>query len=73
MKIEKDFFIEQLKKIIEVEQSLTFESRFSEIDNIDSLTYMTISAWMSDKFGTKISAIDIEKMTTIQDLFNSLN
>lgn len=73
MKIEKEFFIEQLKKIIEVEQSLTIESKFSEIDNIDSLTYMTISAWMSDKYGIKISAIDIEKMTTIHDLFNSLN
>lgn len=73
MKIEKEFFIEQLRKIIEVEQLLTFESKFSEIDNIDSLTYMTLSAWMSDKLGTKISANDIEKMTTIQDLFNSLN
>ena len=69
MKIEKDLFLQQLQKLIEVEHSINFESKFSELDNIDSLTYMTISAWMSDKLDTKISANEIEKMSTIQDLY----
>jgi acyl carrier protein len=69
MKIEKDLFLKQLQKIIEVEHSINFESKFSELDNIDSLTYMTISAWMSDRFDTKVSANEIEKMSTIQDLY----
>ena len=69
MKIEKDLFLQQLQKIIEVEHSINFESKFSELDNIDSLTYMTISAWMSDRLDTKVSANEIEKMTTIQDLY----
>lgn len=69
MKIEIEYLLDNLKKILEVEHPITLETKFSEIENIDSLTYMSISAWLSDKTDTKISAFEIEKMVTIQDLY----
>jgi acyl carrier protein len=72
MKIEKDLFFLQLQKLIEIDTILFSDSKLSELDNIDSLTYMSISAWLSDKFDVKISPQDIEKMSTIQELFNTL-
>jgi|688.fasta_scaffold1547327_2 acyl carrier protein len=69
MKIEIEYLLDNLKKILEVEYAITLETKFSEIENIDSLTYMSISAWLSDKTDTKISVFEIEKMITIQDLY----
>ena len=57
MKIDKEYLLDSLKKILEVEHPITLETKFSEIENIDSLTYMTISAWLSDKTDTKIFTI----------------
>ena len=70
MKIEKKVFLEKLNEIFETQLPLTMESNFSEIDNIDSLTYMVISAWLSDILDTKISPAEIEKLISFQDLYD---
>jgi acyl carrier protein len=73
MTIDKKYFLAKLKEIIDVDFEVEFNMKFSEIENVDSLTYMTISAWISDKFEIKITVLEIEKMTTIEDLYNFLN
>lgn len=73
MTIDKKYFLAKLKEIIDVDFEVELNMKFSEIENVDSLTYMTISAWISDKFEIKITVLEIEKMTTIEDLYNFLN
>jgi acyl carrier protein len=73
MAIEKKYFLEKLKDIIEVEVELKLDMKFSELENIDSLTHMTISAWISDKYEKKISVYEIEKIETIEELYNLIN
>lgn len=73
MTIEKKYFLAKLKEIIDVDFEVELNMKISEIENVDSLTYMTISAWISDKFEIKITVLEIEKMTTIEDLYNFLN
>ena len=73
MTIDKKYFLAKLKEIIDVDFEVELNMKFSEIENVDSLTYMTISAWISDKFEIKITVLEIEKMTTLEDLYNFLN
>ncbi len=69
MIIDEKIFLDKLKKIIEVDIELTLSMKFSDIDGIDSLSYMVISAWISDNFKVKISATEIENLTSLEDLF----
>ena len=69
MIIEEKIFLDKLKKLIEVDNELTLNMKFKDIDGIDSLSYMVISAWISDNFEVKISATEIENLIYLEDLF----
>ncbi len=67
-----DFFLHNLQRILEIDNSLTLESKFSEISTVDSLTYMVISAWIYDNIKVQVSVMEIENCITIRDLYNLL-
>ena len=69
MIIEEKIFLDKLKKLIEVDNELTLNMKFKDIDGIDSLSYMVISAWISDNLEVKISATEIENLIYLEDLF----
>jgi hypothetical protein len=72
MKMKIDFFLHNLQRILEIDNSLTLESKFSEISTVDSLTYMVISAWIYDNIKVQVSVMEIENCITIRDLYNLL-
>jgi acyl carrier protein len=73
MKIDEKLFLTKIKELLEIEGELTLDMNFTEIDSVDSLSYMVISAWLVEDFGTNIPAMEIEELKSLEGLFNFIN
>ncbi len=65
-------FIEKFAEAIELEEVdvLTPETKFRELENWDSLTYLSVIAMLDEEFGIQIEMEDFRKLITIQDVYN---
>ncbi len=65
-------FIEKFADAIELEEVnvLTPETKFRELENWDSLTYLSVIAMLDEEFGIQIEMEDFRKLITIQDVYN---
>ncbi|MBN8836643.1 MAG: acyl carrier protein [Sphingobacteriia bacterium] len=71
--MDKSQFLTDIKKIIETESDvITLDSKFEEIEEIDSLTIMSICSWLNDKHKLNIKYADFNKYITLSDLFNEI-
>ncbi len=65
-------FIEKFAEAVEIEDSsvLTPETEFRELDEWDSLTYLSVIAMLDEEFEVQIENAEFKKLKTIQDLYN---
>jgi len=68
----KDFYNE-LVEFLELEvDDLNENTEFKSIEGYDSLAVMSLIAFCDEKFGTKINAQQIQKLTTVGSLMDFL-
>ena len=63
-------FIEKFADELGVDDSLTPETDFTELDEWNSMAVVNIIVLIDELFGKSVSAIDIRKCSTIEDLYN---
>lgn len=65
-------FIEKFAEAIEIEDSsmITPATIFRELDEWDSLTYLSVIAFLDEEFNVQIENAEFKELTTIQDLYN---
>lgn len=65
-------FIEKFAEAIELEDSsiLTPETKFRELENWDSLTYLSVIALLDEEFGIQIEMEDFRELLTVQDVYD---
>ena len=73
MKIDEKLFLTKIKELLETEEELSLDMYFTDIDSVDSLSYMVISAWLIEDFGTNIPAMEIGELKSLGGLLNFIN
>jgi acyl carrier protein len=62
-------FLNQIKQISEVQVNLTFDNELNNQELFDSLALMSIAAWVSDTFDININVSELEKIGTLDKLY----
>lgn len=67
-------FIEKFAEAIEIEDPsiITPETEFRNMDEWDSLTYLSVIAFLDEEFDLQIENAEFKKLKTIQDIFNKV-
>ncbi len=68
MKISEEEFLNQLENITET-KLLSLDLKLNNNSLFDSLSLMTIAAWISDNFNINIKVADLEKMNDLNELY----
>lgn len=68
----KDFFLKELVDELELESQIDLETDFKSLPEWDSLNVMVLIGYVSKKFDFSLNAVDMEKITTFQDLINAI-
>lgn len=65
-------FIEKFAEAIELDEfdTLTGETKFRELPEWDSLSYLSVIAMMDEEYDTQIESGDFKKLETINDIIN---
>lgn len=65
-------FLENFKMILDEPDSISisFETKFKELDEWDSLTRLSLIAMVDQKYNVKISSDDIKKVNNLKELEN---
>ena len=69
MQLSEEDFMSQIKKITEVDESLTLEMSLNNLELFDSLALMSIAAWYSDTYKKYMSVSELEKLDTLFNLY----
>lgn len=67
-------FIEKFAEAIEIEDpsTTTPETEFRNMDEWDSLTYLSVIAFLDEEFDLQIENAEFKKLKTVQDIFNKV-
>ena len=70
--MELNNFIEKLSEALEMENAtvLTGDTKFRELPEWDSLSYLSVIAMMDEEYDTQIESADFKKLETINDIIN---
>jgi acyl carrier protein len=67
--MKKSEFIEQLSEYCEFEnEGFTLDTQFKSIEGYDSLALMSIIAFADEKFGIKLTALQLREMKDFKSL-----
>lgn len=66
-------FIEKFAEAIEIDDAsvLTPETEFRNLDEWDSLSYLSVIAMIDEEFDVQIETPEFKQQKTIQDLYNT--
>ncbi len=62
-------FLNKIKQISEVQVNLEFDNELNNQELFDSLALMSIAAWVSDTFNININVSELEKIGTLDKLY----
>lgn len=69
----KEKFLELFKEVFELDhQEVKFTDNFRDFDEWDSLTHLSLIAMLDDEFDIQIEEEELDKLNTVQDLFNKV-
>ena len=63
-------FLEKLQEELEEENPLTLDTNFTQLENYDSMSILTLIVFVDENFGKKIDTKQFKEINTIQDLKN---
>lgn len=67
-------FLNIIADVLEVEVSeISMATRFKEMDEWDSLSQLTLIADLDENFGVTIPNADLEKISTLEELYEYVN
>ena len=61
-------FLLEMQDVLQVEETLTFDTVLSDLSEWDSLAVMSTMAFLDSKFGVKTAMADYAAMKTIEDI-----
>lgn len=66
-------FIDLFKKTVETNnQDITQDTKFRDLENWDSLSFLSILAMIDEEYDVVIEGNDFRKLVTIKDLINEI-
>ncbi len=69
----KEKFITLIKEVFEMEEEeVNLNDTFRNYDTWDSLTHLSLIAMLDDEYDLQIEDADFQKLTTIDDLFQTV-
>ena len=69
----KEKFLELFKEVFKLEdQEVKFSDSFRDFDEWDSLTHLSLIAMLDDEFGVQIEEEELDKLNTVQDIFEKV-
>jgi acyl carrier protein len=68
----KQNFADHLAELLETEEKLTPETNLKEVEEYDSLTILSVIAFIDKTFKKTLSAEQIAKVTTINSLIDCI-
>lgn len=64
----RDEFVLEIQDVLQIEESLTFDTVLGELPEWDSLAVMSTMAFLDSNFGVKTSMADYAAMKTVGDI-----
>lgn len=64
----KQEFAEKLTEIIDTEEDLSIETDLNEVEEYDSLTILSVIAFVDKQFGKTLTADQLASVTTVNSL-----
>lgn len=65
-------FLELMKDTLDLEVDLTLETKFRELDEWDSLAYLSTIAMIDDEYDVIISANEFKTLETLADIVKAI-
>lgn len=66
-------FINLFKETLEIKDlEITLDTKFRDLENWDSLTFLSILAMIDEEYDVIIEGNDFRKLVTIEDLVNEI-
>lgn len=62
-------FIEQMVDMLDTEEEITMDTVLDELDEWDSLSFVSFLAMANAAYGKKLNAIDVKNAETVADLY----
>ena len=75
MEITKEDFLKKFAEVFEeTDPSLiTYQTKFKELDEWDSMTALSVIAMADDEFDVKVKGEDIRNSTILQELYDKIS
>lgn len=70
--MKKSVFLERLQEELEEEETLTLGTNFKSLESYDSLSLLSIIAFVDENFNKKIDTKQFKNIDTISELINSI-
>jgi acyl carrier protein len=66
-------FINLFKETLEISnQNMTLSTKFRDLENWDSLTFLSVLAMIDEEYDVVIEGNDFRRLMTIEDLINEI-
>lgn len=67
-------FIEKFAEAIEADDAskITTETNFREMNEWNSLSYLSVISWLEDDFDIQIEGTEFKRLKTIQDIYDKV-
>lgn len=66
-------FVDMMKEILGLETELSMETRFRELEEWDSLAYLSTIAMIDDEYDIVINANEFKELETIGDIIQTIS
>jgi acyl carrier protein len=66
-------FIKLFAEALEREGEIKMEDNFRDYDEWSSIAYLSVIAFMDEKYDTQIEEAEFKQLKTVQDLYNACN
>ncbi|MGU3374222.1 phosphopantetheine-binding protein [Chryseobacterium sp. M5A1_1a] len=65
-------FLEKLQEELEEDQALTLDTNLKELESYDSISLLSVIAFVDENFNKKIDTKQFKDIQTVADLVNSI-
>ena len=71
--IQEENFLKQVCELLSLQEIVDINTRFESLEEYDSLSQMTIRAWLEEAFSIKVSIQKVDDFKTFLDLYIFIN
>lgn len=71
--MDKTEFLAKLRKALECEQEISFETILDDLEEWDSLGMMTTAVFLEKDYNFKTTVNDLLEFSTVQELFDKIS